>query len=146
MKLKQELINGKIIFDNKNKKFMSKKEMIKFAKDFWKQGLREDEKKEIENAIKENCKVWNENFNKEYLKMKINYLFEQFNETLYKDYKTYKKLTPFDVWDGSDIETWELVEIPEQIFGIWIDDDGEEKMKRLKEMIKLNNKRLKNEI
>ena len=134
------MINGKIIFDNHTKKFMNKKQMIKFAEDFWEQGMRNDERKEIEESLREECKEWNRDFNKEYLKMKIDYLFQQFCETLWDDWKTYKRITPFDVWDGSDEETWELAEIPQQIMGIFIEDDGEDRIKRLKEMISWHKK------
>ena len=139
MQLQKQMINGKIIFDNHTKKFMDKKQMIKFAEDFWEQGMRDDERKEIEEPLRQECKEWNMDFDKEYLKMKIDYLFQQFCEFMW-DYENSKAVTPFGVWDGSDEETWELAEIPQQIMGIWIDDDGEDKIKRLKEMIQWHKK------
>lgn len=139
MKLQKQMINNKIIFDNHTKRFMTKIKMIKLAKSFWKQELRDDEKKEYEKSLKEECGDLNKDFNKEYLKMKIDYLFSQFNEHM-SDWETSKLITPFYVWDGSDRETWELVEMPQQIFGIWIEDDGEDRIKRIKEMIKWHEK------
>jgi len=142
------MINGKIIFDNHTKKFMTKKQMIKLAEIFWKQGIRNEEEKDIENYLKEECKKWSMDFKKEYLKMKIEHLFDQFRECMF-DYQKQKVVTPFDVWDASNIETWELVEMPKQIMGIWIDYNGEAKIKRLKAMIiqakKLNHDKKKNE-
>jgi len=139
MQLQKEMLNGKIIFDRLTKKFMTKKQMIKFAEDFWEQGLREDEVKEIVEPLREECKEWNEDFNKKYLEMKIDYLLSQFNEFQVK-IKTGKLTTPFEVWNGTDEETWELVEMPQQIFGIWIEDDGEERIKRIKQLIQWHKK------
>jgi len=139
MQLQKEMLNGKIIFDRLTKKFMTKKQMIKFAEDFWEQGLREDEVKEIVEPLREECKEWNEDFNKKYLKMKIDYLLSQFNE-FQEEVKTGKLTTPFEVWNGTDEETWELVEMPQQIFGIWIEDDGEERIKRIKQLIQWHKK------
>ena len=142
MKLKTQLIDGKIIFDNSKNKFMTKKQMIKFAEDFWEQGMRDNERNVVEDDLKKYCKEWHDNFDKEYLKMKIDYLFDQFTEVMW-NFEEDKFETPFNVWDASDEETWELVEIPEQIMGIFIDDDGEERLKRIKEMIQLQKKSIR---
>jgi len=141
MQLQKQMINGKIIFDNNTKKFMTKLRMIKFAEDFWEQGMRDDERGEIEKGIREDCKEWGGNFEKKYLEMKIDYLFQQFNEYYWKMKKEdIWHVVPFPVWDETDDETWELVEIPSSMFGIWIDDDGEEKFNRIKEMLKWHKK------
>jgi len=137
MQLQKNMINGKIIFDRSTGKFMTKRQMIKLAEGFWEQGLREDEVVEIVEPLKKECSEWGDDFNKEYLRMKIDYLLTQFSE-LQQNSRTGKLITPFEVWDATDEETWELVEIPQQIFGIWIDDDGEDKIKRIKELIQWN--------
>lgn len=139
MQLQKQMINEKIIFDRNTGKFMSKKQMIKFAEDFWEQGLRDDERIEFEKSIKDDCKEWGGDFDKKYLEMKIDYLLGQFNE--FQTYvKTGKQVSPFPVWDGTDEDTWELVEMPQSIFGIFVDDDGEERVKRIKELVKWHKK------
>ena len=51
MQLQKQMIDGKIIFDRSKGKFMSKKKMVKFAEDFWEQGLRDEQREEMKKDI-----------------------------------------------------------------------------------------------